>query len=214
MGLALALYALSEGPTRGWSSPIVLGSALAGLLLLATFIVGELRRREPLLDLRLLGNRLFRTANLVSLVSSAGFLGVLFIGPLFLQEGLGVTPLTSGLTTFPEALGVVTSTQIVARLYPQVGPRRLMAARLTGVAIVIALMSLLGRDTNLWFMRLLMFLTGAGMAYGFVPGQTAAFATISSASTGLASALSNALRQLGAAPGRAVLAEELTVVGR
>src|SRR5437868_11542951 len=78
LGLALALYALSEGPTRGWSSPTILGSALAGLLLLGVFIAVELWRQEPLLDLRLLGNRLFRTANLVSLVSSAGFLGVLF----------------------------------------------------------------------------------------------------------------------------------------
>src|SRR5437879_2225191 len=213
IGLALALYALSEGPTSGWTSLTVLGSTLGGLLLLGAFVVVELRRREPLLDLRLLGDRLFRTANLVSLFSSAGFLGVLFVGPLFMQEGLGVTPLTSGLTTFPEALGVVTSTQIVARLYPRVGPRRLMAAGLTGVAIVIALMSLLWRDTNLWFMRLLMFLTGAGMAYGFVPGQTAAFATISSAKTGRASALSNAMRQLGAACGVAVLAEVLSAVG-
>src|SRR5205823_7231210 len=65
-GMALALYALSEGPTRGWSSPAVLGSALAGLLLLSAFVVIELRVREPMVDLRLLGDRLFRTANLVS----------------------------------------------------------------------------------------------------------------------------------------------------
>src|SRR5947209_19522136 len=63
-GLALALYALSEGPTRGWSSPTILGSALAGLLLLGVFVVVELRRREPLLDLRLLSNRLFCITNL------------------------------------------------------------------------------------------------------------------------------------------------------
>src|SRR5438552_18994145 len=144
MGLALALYALSEGPTRGWSSPTILGSALAGLLLLGVFIAVELQRREPLLDLRLLNNRLFRTTNLVSLFSGAGFLGVLFVAPLFLQEGLGVPALTSGLTTFPEALGVLLSTQIVARLYPRVGPRRLMAAGLAGVTIVVALMSLEG----------------------------------------------------------------------
>ena len=108
---------------------------------------------------------------------------------------------------------MVTSTQIVAWLYPRVGPRRLMVPGLIGVAVVMALMSLLGRDTNLWFMRLLMFLTGAGMAYAFVPGQTAAFATISSAKTGRASALSNAMRQLGSAFGVAVLAEVLSVVG-
>lgn len=213
IGLALALYALSEGPTAGWTSLTVLGSALGGLLLLSAFVVVELRRREPLLDLRLLGNRLFRTANLVSLVSSAGFLGVLFVAPLFLQQGLGVTPLISGLTTFPEALGVLISSQIVARLYPRVGPRRLMAAGLTGVTIVIGLLSLIGPSTSLWLMRMLIFLTGAGMAFAFVPVQTAAFATISSAATGRASALSNALRQLGSALGVAVLGEVLSVVG-
>ncbi len=213
IGLALALYALSEGPTSGWTSLTVLGSTLGGLLLLSAFVVVELRRREPLLDLRLLGNRLFRTANLVSLVSSAGFLGVLFVAPLFLQQGLGVTPLTSGLTTFPEALGVVLSSQIVARLYPRVGPRRLMVAGLTGVTIVVGLLSLIGPNTSLWLMRVLIFLTGAGMAFAFVPVQTAAFATISSAATGGASALSNAMRQLGSALGVAVLGEVLSAVG-
>jgi EmrB/QacA subfamily drug resistance transporter len=212
-GLALTMYALSEGPTQGWNSPEVLESILGGLLLLSAFVVVELRRREPMVDLRLMGNRLFRTANLVSLFSSGAFLGVLFVGPLFLQEGLGVSPLTSGLTTFPEALGVVTSTQIVARLYPRVGPRRLMVGGLIGVAVVMALMSLLESDTNLWFMRLLMFLTGAGMAYAFVPGQTATFATISSAAMGQASALSNALRQLGSALGVAVIGGVLSIVG-
>src|SRR2546421_11487192 len=213
IGLALALYALSEGPTRGWSSPSVLGRTLGGLLLLSAFVVVELRRREPMFDLRLLRNRLFRTASLVSLFSSGAFLGVLFVGPLFLQVGLGVSPLTSGLTTFPEALGVVTSTQIVARLYPRVGPRRLMVGGLIGVAAVMALMSLLVSETNLWFMRLLMFLTGTGMAYAFVPGQTATFATISSAAMGQASALSNALRQLGSALGVAVIGAVLSIVG-
>jgi MFS family permease len=181
--------------------------------LLAVFVVVELRKGEPMLDLRLLGDRLFRTTNLVSTFSSAAFLGVLFVAPLFLQEGLGVSALTSGLTTFPEALGVVLSTQIVARLYPRVGPRRLMAAGLTGVAIVMALLSLMGPNTSLWLMRLLMFLTGAGMAYAFLPVQTAAFATISSASTGRASALYNAQRQVGSALGVAVLGGILSAVG-
>src|SRR5205807_8885337 len=132
---------------------------------LAVFVFVELRIQKPMVDLRLFGDRLFRTANLVTMFSSAGFLGVLYVGPLFLQEARGASALTSGLTTFPEALGVVLSTQIVARLYPRVGPRRLMAAGLTGVAIVMALLSLIENDTSLWLMRALMFLIGAGMAY-------------------------------------------------
>jgi EmrB/QacA subfamily drug resistance transporter len=213
IGLALVTYALSEGSSAGWTSTSVLTSALAGLLVLVVFTLVELRTREPMLDLRLFGNRLFRSANLVTLFSSAGFLGILFAAPLFLQEARGVSALTSGLTTFPEALGVVLSTQLVARLYPSIGPRRLMAAGLSGVAIVMSLLSLIGSDTPLWLMRVLMFLIGAGMAYAMQPAQVAAFATISSASTGRASALNNAQRQVGAALGVAVLSSVISAVG-
>ncbi|MBV9230015.1 MAG: DHA2 family efflux MFS transporter permease subunit [Chloroflexi bacterium] len=213
IGLAFILYAMSEGSAYGWTSTSVFSSAIAGLLVLGAFVVIELRKREPMIDLRLFKNRLFRTANLVSMFASAGFLGVLFVGPLYLQEARGVSALTSGLTTFPEAIGVVLSTQVVAYLYPRIGPRRLMAAGLTGVAIVMALMCLMGSDTSLWLMRVLMFLTGAGMAYAMLPIQTAAFATISPSSMGQASALNGAQRQLGAAIGIAVLSSVISAVG-
>jgi EmrB/QacA subfamily drug resistance transporter len=213
IGLALVMYALSEGPSSGWISANILGSALTGALLLVAFVVIELRKREPMIDLRLLRDRLFRTTNLVSLFAYAGFLGVLFVGPLFLQEALGVTALTSGLTTFPEAIGVVLSTQVVARLYPRIGPRRLLAGGLTGVAIMMALLSLMGFETNLWVMRVLMFLIGAGMAYAFLPLRVATFATISPTSTGRASAFYSAQNQLGAALGVAVLGTVLSILG-
>ncbi|HVB75117.1 MAG TPA: DHA2 family efflux MFS transporter permease subunit [Ktedonobacteraceae bacterium] len=213
IGLALAMYALSEGPSYGWASARILVSAIVGLLVLSAFVFIELRTPEPMIDLRLFANRLFRATNLVSLFASAGFLGALFVSPLFLQEARGVSALTSGLTTFPEAIGVVLSTQIVARLYPRIGPRRLMAAGLTGVAITMALLCLVGLDTNLWLMRTLMFLIGAGMAYAFLPLQAAAFATISHGDTGRASALYSAQRQLGAALGVAVLGSVLSIVG-
>ncbi len=140
-------------------------------------------------------------------------LSVLYAVPLFLQQARGVSALTSGLTTFPEAVGVLISTQIVARLYPSIGPRRLIVGGLTGVAIVMALMCLIGQDTSLWLMRALMFLTGAGMAFSFTSVQAASFATISSAQTGQASALFNAQRQIGASLGVALLSTVISAVG-
>ena len=160
IGLALLMYALSEGPSSGWISPNIFGSAIVGTLLLVAFVVVELRVPEPMIDLRLLHDRLFRSTNLVSFFAYAGFLGTLFIAPLYLQEARGVSALVSGLTTFPEAIGVVVSTQLVARLYPWIGPRRLMAGGLTGVAILMALLTQMGQDTSLWVMRALMFLIG------------------------------------------------------
>ena len=212
-GLALTMYALSEGPSYGWISPGILGSGLFGLTMLGIFVFAELRSTHPILNLRLYNNRSFRTCNLVSFFSTAGFLGLLYAAPLFLQLGRGLPALTSGLTTFPEAVGVLVSTQIVTRLYPNIGPRRLIVGGLTGVATVMALMFLVGQDTNLWLMRTLMFLVGVGMAYAFIPVQTAAFATISTAETGQASALFNAQRQVGASVGVALLSTVISAVG-
>ena len=212
-GLALLMYALSEGTSLGWSSINIFGSAIIGTILLCLFVVVELRVPEPMIDLGLLNNRLFRVTNLVSFFAYAGFLGVLFIAPLFLQEARGVSALVSGLTTFPEAIGVVLSTQLVARLYPRIGPRRLMAGGLAGVSFLMALLTLMGQDTNLWVMRVLMFLIGAGMAYAFLPLRAAAFATISSTSTGRASAFYSAQTQLGAALGVAILGSVLSIIG-
>ena len=213
IGLALSMYALSEGPSYGWTSTGILVSLCVGLLLLACFVFVELRSTHPILDLRLFSNRVFRTCNLVSFFSTAGFLGLLYAVPLFLQQARGVSALTSGLTTFPEALGVLVSTQIVARLYPNIGPRRLIVGGLIGVAIIMSLMIFVGQNTTLWLMRTLMFLTGAGMAFGFTSVQTASFATISSEQTGQASALFNAQRQIGASLGVALLSSVIGGVG-
>lgn len=212
-GLALIMYALSEGPSYGWTSPGILGSGIAGLITLIIFVFLEIRSTHPILNLRLLSNRSFRTGNLVSFCSSAGFLSLLYAAPLFLQQARGVPALTSGLTTFPEAVGVLISTQIVTRIYPNVGPRRLIVGGLTGVAIVITLMCLVGQDTSLWLMRALMFLTGAGMAFSFTTVQAAAFATISTVETGHASALFSAQRQIGSSFGVALISGVISIAG-
>ena len=213
VGLALTMYALSEGPSYGWLSAGILSSGIIGLVTLVLFVFVELRSTHPMLNLRLLSNRSFRTCNMVSLFSMAGFLGLLYAAPLFLQQARGVSALTSGLTTFPEAVGVLISTQIVTRLYPSVGPRRLLAFGLTAVAIFMTAMSFIGQSTDLWLMRVLIFFIGAGMAFAFIPVQAAAFATISSAETGHASALFNAQRQIGASLGVALLSTVLSAVG-
>ena len=213
IGLALTMYALSEGPNYGWTSIGILSCLSVGLICIALFIFVELRSTHPILDLRLFSNRSFRTSNLVSLFSTASFLGLLYAAPLFLQQARGVSALASGLTTFPEAVGVLVATQIATRLYPEVGPRRLIVGGLIAVAIVMALMCLMGQNTTLWLMRSLMFLTGAGMAFSFTSVQAASFATISSVQTGQASALFNAQRQIAASLGVALLSSVISAVG-
>ena len=208
-GLGLVMFALSEGPQRGWASPAIVAAALVGAIALVTFVVVELRTPAPMVQLRLLTNRLFRTTLSVSFFASAGFIGTLFLVPLFLQEVRGASPLEAGLTTFPEALGVIVSTQFVARLYPRVGPRRLMAGGLVWMATAITLIALVGLSSDPWIVRALMFMVGFGMAYVFLPNQAASLATISRADTGRATTFTNIQRQVGAAIGVAALSSVL-----
>jgi EmrB/QacA subfamily drug resistance transporter len=211
-GLALLMYGLSEGPSHGWTSPSIVGPVIGGLAVLIAFVVVELRSPAPMVELRLLTNRLFRSTMVAFFFATAGFIGSLFLIPLFLQVVQGASPLESGLTTFPEAIGVITSTQFVARLYPRVGPRRLMIGGLLGLATSITLMALIGLQSDPWVVRGLMFLIGASMAFMFLPNQAASMATISRAQTGRATTIFNVQRQLGAAVGVAALSTVLSLV--
>jgi MFS family permease len=133
-------------------------------------------------------------------------LATLFILPTFLQEVHGVSALQSGLTTFPEALGVLSFSQIAGRLYPSVGPRRLMMGGLGAMAVLLAILSRVDISTSLWTVRLLVYLLGGSFGFMIISLQAASFATISSADTGRASALFSTQRQMASALGVAVIA--------
>jgi EmrB/QacA subfamily drug resistance transporter len=205
-GLALVLYALSQGPEIGWLTLEVIGTGLLGVLLFVLLVVIELRVEHPMLALRLYRERMFRNANIVLTFSYGGFAGVLFLMPLFLQELRGLSALQSGLTTFPQAVGVMISSQIVGRIYHRFGPRRLISTGLIGVAIASIALVFVDLTTNLWWIRAILFVRGMAMAASFVPLQASTYANITPADTGRASAIYSTQRQVSAALGVAVLA--------
>ena len=205
-GFPLAMYALTDGAAAGWGTPPIVVAAVAAVVLLAAFTRLSLRSAAPLLRLALLANRAYRTANLVLVVGGAAFLGVLFLVPLFLQNGLGFTPLHSGLSTFTEALGGIAGIQVSSRLFPRTGPRPLMAGGLGGAACFVALMSLVGASAAAWAIPVLMLGTGTAFGFAMAPGQTTALATISRAGTAQATTLTSVLRQAAGALGVALVA--------
>jgi EmrB/QacA subfamily drug resistance transporter len=207
--LALIVYTLSEGPEAGWTSPLVLTCAVIGVIAAIAMVVVELRIPSPMLALRLLHNRMFRQCNLVSLFSIASFLGVTFVMPLYLQLLRGMTPLQSGLTTFPQAFGVMVSSMIAGRVYARIGPRRLMTFGFISAALAIALYTRLDLHTSLWLIRALMFGRGLCMGFAFVPMQAASYATIEPSQNGRASSIFSTQRQVGVSLGVAIMASIL-----
>jgi EmrB/QacA subfamily drug resistance transporter len=214
VGFAALMYGISEGPQHGWSSATVSSTLVVGVVLIAVLIRHQLRKHDPILRLRLFGDRLFRAANVVIFMCTAGFLGGLYLIALFLQDGLHTSALTAGLATFPEALGVMAGAQLTSRFwYVRVGPRRLIAVGLTTMAIGMCLMTFIDNSGQLWWLRAVMVLLGFSAGHVFVPSQACAFARISPGDIGYASTLFNSLRQLGGAVGVAVLTTALTIVG-
>jgi EmrB/QacA subfamily drug resistance transporter len=209
-GFPLFMFALSTGATSGWGAAPVLAAGVAGLVLLALFVLVELRAAAPMLRLRIYANRLFRATNLQLTFAGAGFVGTLFLVPLLLQNGLGFSAVHSGLSTFPEAIGGMMGVQVTTRLYKRVGPRRLMVAGMCGTVVTIGGMAFAGPGNAAWLIPVLMFFTGGSFGFAMAPSQAAALATVSPAETGHASTLLNTLRQAGGAAGVALLG---TVVG-
>ncbi len=213
-GFGLLMYGLSKGPIQGWGTRGIEATIAGGIVGLVALVVVEVRGRQPMIDLRLYRDRLFRACTSLIGIEMMAFFGMLYLLALFYQDGLRLSALQSGLNTFPEALGIMSGSQIVTRiLYPRFGPRRVMFAGLSVVASSLALMSLVGASTNLWWMRALVLTVGLGQSGVFVPAQAASMATISPASTGRASTLYNSIRQLGGAAGVAILTTVIAAVG-
>jgi EmrB/QacA subfamily drug resistance transporter len=214
-GLALFLYTLSQSPVHGWTSPLIIATGVASVVALTALALVELRSAAPMLNLRLLRNRIFRSASLVSMCSMGAYSAYLFTMPEFLQQARGASALSSGLTTFPGALGVLASSQLAARAYPRLGPRRMAVGGACAVIAVWTLIGLtVGLDTNIWLIRLLIFCSGFSIPWCSIAVQTSSFATISSADTGRAAALFQAQGQVAAGIGVALLVTVISASSR
>lgn len=213
LGLGLLLYAVGSGPTAGWRSAEVLSSGVAALASLCVFVRVELSRAHPLLDLRILGGRLFRWCSVANMLAMWPFFGSLVFTALYVQEARGYSAMASGLTTFPEAVAIGIMTGLVARLFPRVGPRRLILGGFAGLVVANALLAQAGSTTSLWTVRGLCALLGCSVAFIMLSSQNAAFARISSSATGHATAIFTTFQRVSMSMGVAILSAVLAVGG-
>jgi MFS family permease len=187
---------------------VLLAVALAVPLLLALVAV-ELRTREPVLDLRLFSDRFFRGAALARASAATGFVGALFVLPIYLQGARGTTALGAGLVIFPEAVGALVGLQVVPRMFRRIGPGRALAGGLAGAATAVAAIALMPVGLPLWTLVPWTFLAGLAMSFVFIPSEATAFATVSSGRMARASSLFLTLHQVAAALGVAILSSVL-----
>ncbi|MFC9294417.1 DHA2 family efflux MFS transporter permease subunit [Streptomyces sp. NPDC057011] len=132
-GLALLLFGLARGGEGGdFAAPGALAPTVAGAVLVAGFVWRALTAREPLLDLRLLGDRTFAAGIGTLALFTCGYFGSMLLGPMYWQQVQGMSAKAAGLLGAPVGLAVGTAMQIAARRVDRVAPRRLVPA---GIAV-------------------------------------------------------------------------------
>lgn len=205
LGVGALTYGLIEGGSVGWTSPLILGSFAAGVVILAGFLVVEARGSTPMLPLRLFRQRLFAVANTAMVVVGFALMGSAFFFSQFFVYVQGSSILLAGLQTLPASLAMVVVSPYAGRLAARYGFRIVVTAGLALAGLGLLALGFVRADTsypNVWW-RLA--IAGIGFALTMSPLTGAAIQAVSPQEGGLASGVSSTTRQIGAVLGVAVL---------
>ena len=205
-GVLALVYGIVSGNDKGWDSTEVVGSLVAGAVLIAAFIWWESRTKSPLLPLRLFRDRSFSVANIVGLTFSFGVFGSIFILIQFLQVVQGYSPLGAGVATMPWTLAPMVVAPLAGLVAPRVGTRLLIIVGLTLQATgILWLAAAMSADVAYTTMLPAFIFAGIGMGLVFAPIATAVLATMTSDDHAKANGTNSTVREIGVALGIAVL---------
>jgi EmrB/QacA subfamily drug resistance transporter len=209
-GLASLTYAFIEANTYGWTSARILICFATAAISLSAFLVVELRSRSPMLQLKFFRNGTFAGANMVGVIISFAFFGVIFFLSLFMQEVQGYSPTKAGILQLPATLGVMAAAMAAGRIVGRIGSRLPMTIGLALLGVGLLMLTRLQPTTaygDWWYFLLLI---GIGNGLVMSPMTAAIMSTVPAARAGMASATSNTMRQVGGVFGVAVLGNLVT----
>ncbi|UAK30530.1 MFS transporter [Nocardia asteroides] len=204
LAVGLLVVAAIEAPERGWLDPVVIAMAVAAVLAGVVFVTVESRVAHPLLDVRLFADRGFGSGTAAVMVQFLVSFGAFLLMVQFLQLILGYGPLTSALAMAPMMVPMVAVSVVAPRLAERVGLRLPIASGLAIIAIALLAMSRIDTHTTyldlVW--SLLVMSTGVGLCTA--PATAAIIAGTPVEKHGVAAAVNDAAREVGAAVGIAI----------
>jgi EmrB/QacA subfamily drug resistance transporter len=199
--------AVSGSTDNPWGDRWALIFIVGGALLVAAFVVVELRTRNPLMPMRIVLDRNRGGAYLTSTLVGAGLLGAFFFLSLYFQQVLQYTPVEAGFASLPTTVGVIASAGAASALAPRTGPKPLMVLGGLLAAGGLFVLSLLDVGSGFWTLAFPgQLLLGLGLGFTFVPLANLALIGVGAHDAGAASAVLNATQQIGASIGTALLA--------
>ncbi|HXE46306.1 MAG TPA: MFS transporter [Conexibacter sp.] len=206
-GLFCIVWAIVRTNTLGWGSFEVVAMLIAGLAILASFLLWERRTPHPMLPLTMFRSASFNAGNAISFCLFAGLFGGLFLMSQFFQTAQGLSPLEAGAELLAWSASGMVVMPLVGRLTARYGNRPFMIAGLLMMTGGLAGVAILARQGTA-FLELapLLTISGSGTAMVFPAVANEVMGSVAPEQIGIASGTNNALRELGGVFGVAVLA--------
>jgi EmrB/QacA subfamily drug resistance transporter len=205
VGLFALTYGLIEANTYGWTSARIVGAFVLAGVALASFVVIERRRRQPMLPLDLFRSGTYVGANLVVLLVALAMFGIFFFVSLYMQNILGYSPVQTGAAFLPLTILIILVAPIAGKTSDRIGSRGLMTAGMILIAVQLVLFSRLTVDSTFWNLLPAFIIGGVGMALTMTPSAAAATRSVPVEKSGVGAAVLNSARQVGGTMGVALM---------
>ncbi|MFI5797760.1 MFS transporter [Streptomyces sp. NPDC051677] len=202
--VALAYGLIRAGQAAVWSRTDVWAPIVVGLVLLAVFVLVELRVKAPSFDPRLLAQRTFGGGNAALGLLLFAVAAITFYSAFYLQGALGFSPTKAGLANIPTAFGALAGAPLASRLVRRLSLRPVTVPALTMAALTMGGYGFLGLQTPLIWIEILLFLQGLSVGMVIGPVTAALISNLPLEQAGAGSAVANTVRQTGSVIGIAV----------
>ena len=206
IGLGTLQLVLDKGQEEDWfASTLITGALIFSVVTLVSFVLWELRSKEPIVDLRVLKNRNFSVGT--SLMTAMGIVlyGTIALVPLFLQTLMGYPAMQSGMAVSPRGFGAIASMLLVGRIINKVDGRILIAFGFLVLSYATHMFGDITLDITSSSIVWPNVISGFAMGFIFVPLTTMAMGTLENHQMGNASGVFNLMRNTGGSLGIAAV---------
>lgn len=206
LGLAALQIVLDKGQEDDWfSSPFIVKATIIAVVAIVSFVVWELRSKDPIVNLRVLSNRNFAVGTGLIFAMGMVLYGTVALLPLFLQTLLGYPALQSGLAVSPRGIGAVVSMIVVGRLIGKIDARYLIMFGFAVVGFSTYLLADIDLTISIGSVAWPQILSGFAIGFVFVPLTVMTTGTLSNEQIGNATGIFNLMRNVGGSFGIAAV---------
>ncbi len=205
-GMGLIILSIIQAPTWGWISARTMGAVVAGLAIMAVFVLVELRTARPMLDVSLFENPRFTAASGSIMIAFFALAGFTFLVSQYFQFVRGYTPLGTGVRILPVAISIAVAAVVGTKLAVQIGNKAVVAAGLFAFGLALFWISASASvSASYVVLAATMILGGGGLGLITAPATEAIMGVVPKEKAGVGSAVNDATRLFGATLGVAVI---------